>query len=1514
MVQEDQALKMIAELESCRLASFREEVQNLECHIEALGSPLDPTNAWKRVIATGGRKEVLQALIAQPYLAETSEEVVARLAEDFGGCDEETGRQLLKALPLRRSKRRSLLSSKTWLVHLCSGRTKPDDPLLHWCDERNIALLNVDLNEPGGKGWDLTKRNAVWRVLMWAAASGRVAAVFASPPRNLRTGSEVLCIQDQVLWSLASVARGVGVPYVREVRAEEWKDHQAFLNWSGSKVTTLNQAPADGEHPRATCLLSNLNLGVLGNLSVPDKEVKANGALGWSMGLRRHLASALSGRPAGVTCEVLDSIIRSTSCAELHAKEQQHLDDLEEERLNAMFEQESVISSSEEESEDEAQAEVLRENLDLEGLEVKEVKDLSETDLEGWRRHLLSGHVPYRRDCRQCVEGAALGTFHTRVRHPRMYTLSIDLFGPVPVAEAGRDETCVTGKCTLRYGLVGGASIEEQDDEIQSPVPEPELFPELFDGDLEVPVLSAVEQDKVGTSLFDTDAEVLHTVENQNWGGGNGGGSADALMERWTEAKYGAPHRTIPKGHVLITPSGNLEEEGPEEPPLPPPEEPPLPLGTIPMVPSVKLSMHCRKPNGLQQIEEENLKVESVTSTKGIDRNDPAVMDCSLSTSVVEFDARLPHAVHKFPDWLIVGYTPLGTAKIPLSDQDFLRELGFRYKPQEETVASVRAVSWNSDSHEEEGDTSSSDDSGPPPLEPITPRSECSYGEEEQEDSVTQPVGWDVSTNGVRVQPALNLEETDFYEYLVERDAEAAYQRLTALGVQEASDEGIHPAGTVRPDAPNLTALTTGEVQLIDRTEQRWIDYCDRPIQEGLVPAPIGLASSSQSPQVTPPSAHLYLDGSEYHHPSSKPTASSSLSENTEVTTPPLEVGPPDDVIDTNSSIPPSGAIFEVDLSTYEDYAEYCMHMQSVWEQFEDATVGDAHGQEEQEEVTETLGTHDPESTETSVYQCKVVSALVVHNVSPAEVKKHLEAWTPAATAEVSALEGMRGIKRLKGRDALRAAAAPGTQILPAKTVFTVKPGGDGSLYRRKCRVVGCGNYEEKDPSLELYASGVPSEVLRAILIECAVRKFLAFITDVKNAFLLAPLPADMNGKILLRPPKVLEAMGITEPNEIWEVCKAVYGLRQSPRWWSEYRDSVLRTATWNGVSGCEAVVLAQSTEAMLEMVDNRDLDVDHCPGDYQLADLLTKGSTLLAVSGVGDAEDAILNNDQAELPEEGQAMYRSDSRDHNRSSRPKARAQPHTPEAPQKENKTQLMVDDVLQTVRSACDSIEDHAEELGTTNALKLLADAIKDLQKEDRIMLSGRDETPTKPTSPSKQDLTPQYSRKQMDEAQRAVQSCVQMIQDAFRRVAEGRAAGAATQLSLCFDRPPRSAKEVALRLQSLFHGNPTVPVEYLAEEAGMTWQKPAASAWFAEKGGDARKVVFRIHVPARATFRKASKMSLQFTVESRTLTIQSTKVNLIEFAAPLVAAFGPVGTASPLQGAAVDIDVSKYLPRR
>eukprot|EP00439_Symbiodinium_sp_Y106_P050925 s5891_g6.t1 len=162
----------------------------------------------------------------------------------------------------------------------------------------------------------------------------------------------------------------------------------------------------------------------------------------------------------------------------------------------------------------------------------------------------------------------------------------------------------------------------------------------------------------------------------------------------------------------------------------------------------------------------------------------------------------------------------------------------------------------------------------------------------------------------------------------------------------------------------------------------------------------------------------------------------------------------------------------------------------------------------------------------------------------------------------------MKGINRLRGKKAIEAAAQGDVQILPAKTVFTAKPGKGENYYRRKCRVVGCGNFEKKNPEHELFAGGIPADVLRACLINASAQGLQAWITDVKNAFLLAPIPEESGSKILLRPPKILEEMNITEPGELWEINRAVYGLRQSPRWWSIYRDKVLSEAVWNGPHG----------------------------------------------------------------------------------------------------------------------------------------------------------------------------------------------------------------------------------------------------------------------------------------------------------------------------------------------------------
>ena len=46
-----------------------------------------------------------------------------------------------------------------------------------------------------------------------------------------------------------------------------------------------------------------------------------------------------------------------------------------------------------------------------------------------FKRHLAQDHLPWRRDCRHCVEGGIQSRMHRRIKTPEGFTLSLDLLG-----------------------------------------------------------------------------------------------------------------------------------------------------------------------------------------------------------------------------------------------------------------------------------------------------------------------------------------------------------------------------------------------------------------------------------------------------------------------------------------------------------------------------------------------------------------------------------------------------------------------------------------------------------------------------------------------------------------------------------------------------------------------------------------------------------------------------------------------------------------------------------------------------------------------------------------------------------------------------------------------------------------------------------------------------------------------------------------------------------------------------
>ena len=186
----------------------------------------------------------------------------------------------------------------------------------------------------------------------------------------------------------------------------------------------------------------------------------------------------------------------------------------------------------------------------------------------------------------------------------------------------------------------------------------------------------------------------------------------------------------------------------------------------------------------------------------------------------------------------------------------------------------------------------------------------------------------------------------------------------------------------------------------------------------------------------------------------------------------------------------------------------------------------------------------------------------VVHNVSLEDVKANMEKWTSSARKEYHNLKDGKEAFDVVKREHL----PPNCRIVPGKAVFTVKP--DGPSFKRKTRLVACGNYVPPDESLnELYAAGLDSTTLRTMLAHTATRvkngTWCVGATDIRQAFVLAPW---VGSAVAIQPPGIALKLGLAEPGDHWLVKKSLYGLREAPAIWANFRDAALRTMSWNTI------------------------------------------------------------------------------------------------------------------------------------------------------------------------------------------------------------------------------------------------------------------------------------------------------------------------------------------------------------
>ena len=183
----------------------------------------------------------------------------------------------------------------------------------------------------------------------------------------------------------------------------------------------------------------------------------------------------------------------------------------------------------------------------------------------------------------------------------------------------------------------------------------------------------------------------------------------------------------------------------------------------------------------------------------------------------------------------------------------------------------------------------------------------------------------------------------------------------------------------------------------------------------------------------------------------------------------------------------------------------------------------------------------------------------VVYTVPLRQVRAVLARWETALRKEIENLLATGTVREVPVAELQSVEKQGDVVVAPAKCVFTLKPPArHGDKYKRKCRLVICGNFLA-DEGGSLYASGVNTDSLRLALVFAASRRWWAAISDITGAFLLAPWP-DHLPRYGLYPPRIVrEAQLVGEVG--WILERPLYGLRESPSVWASYRDARLRSA-----------------------------------------------------------------------------------------------------------------------------------------------------------------------------------------------------------------------------------------------------------------------------------------------------------------------------------------------------------------
>ena len=164
-------------------------------------------------------------------------------------------------------------------------------------------------------------------------------------------------------------------------------------------------------------------------------------------------------------------------------------------------------------------------------------------------------------------------------------------------------------------------------------------------------------------------------------------------------------------------------------------------------------------------------------------------------------------------------------------------------------------------------------------------------------------------------------------------------------------------------------------------------------------------------------------------------------------------------------------------------------------------------------------------------------------------------------------------------------------EILPGRLVLVVKPNPEGEKGKKKARIVVCGNFQTVHQD-EMTSSKTPSyPMLRMLLSLASYQGWPIETWDVSTAFLYARLygdrDTDLDGQfIFMRPPRVIEKLGLLPEGTIWKLKKALYGLRTSLLAWEVERDNTLAQLQWEVEERWYGLVPAKGNPCLWAIVE----------------------------------------------------------------------------------------------------------------------------------------------------------------------------------------------------------------------------------------------------------------------------------------------------------------------------------------